>query len=74
MIGFNPRHEPDALSLPVRRTEPEPWELVDEALRTFGEDAARTLARHLRVSFEACRTCSARGVCRGDLSERCDRF
>lgn len=63
-----------ASSKPIRRTEPEPWELVDEALRIFGENAARTLSKHLRVSFEASRTCKERSVCRDDVRERCDRF
>lgn len=39
---------------PTDLTEPARHELVSEAAAIFGEEAARELAHHLRVSFEAC--------------------
>lgn len=69
------RHEPLCLvSAPATRTEPDAWELVDEALRTFGEEAARTLAGHLAVSFDACRLRVAFLESPIDVRDRCDRF
>lgn len=39
---------------PVDMSEPSAHELVAQALRTFGEVAARELAKHLDVPFEDC--------------------
>ena len=46
-----PDHHPDD---DTDMSEPARAELVVEALAVFDEDAARELAGHLRVSFEAC--------------------
>jgi hypothetical protein len=48
--NLGPDHHPDD---EFSMTEPTRAELVAEAAAVFGEDAARELAGHLRVPFEA---------------------
>ena len=44
---------PDFDDEPTDLTEPDRHEIVREAAAIFGEEAARELAGHLRVPFEA---------------------